>query len=203
MAGWNNKSPSDSAEFLDRAVYDDFWALMLPELQVSVKLDQAGFDRLIQSLNFDKVPVWQFEYLCYGCITDTLSVSQIALLLNLLCKKEAAGVETAIKILRMVIHGANDEVGDRQLELQKYCIDFIEQLEWSLVEFTNHILQHDIVEIIKYGTSSNLNVTKIMRGMHNLITFVRKSSGSFMPRLGSLLEPYFEYYSLEALDTHS
>jgi hypothetical protein len=93
-----------SEKILSEVVTNDILASVYPLLEVSVGIGPQGIERLKKSLEYSVAPIWTYKSIAYGQIND----ENLADLLKIICLK-LNGVEVAIEILSMRLHGHSKE----------------------------------------------------------------------------------------------
>ncbi|CAM4308618.1 hypothetical protein [Bacillus manliponensis] len=93
---------------LDMVVANEVLAPIYPWLQASVNISSRGLERLKQSLSLGLIPIWQYENLAYGGTHKSISDNDLCELLKLI-SSQPGGVNVAIKILDMRLHGKDKE----------------------------------------------------------------------------------------------
>lgn len=199
LIGWNQTSSEEVSAFLEQAVDDEIWSPFFPNLQFAIDIDNAGFLRLIRSLEIDKATCWNYSYLGYGRRSDALSVPQIATLLSLLAKKPDGGIQVAIDILFMVIYGTDTKNDEYKNELRSFCSRFIAELDWSLIDLGNeHFINH-FVRIIEFALECPEPFEPLSDTLNRLIQLAQLSAWKYA-RIGSILAPFFRRYPIESLN---
>ncbi|NIK52030.1 LexA family protein [Xanthomonas arboricola] len=98
--------------FLDESMTRPSLIEWVPVLQLSAKLDDRGCDRMLASMTNPSVPAWVFRHLSFGSVTELLPESRLAEILERLSIKPS-GLEVAIDILHMHIHGEKKPIGPK------------------------------------------------------------------------------------------
>ena len=200
IAGWNKTNPEEVSKFLDEAIDDDIWGAMFPELQVCVELDDVAHSRLMKCLKNGKAPAWQFKYLGNGCVTDTLSVEQIGSLLSLLTTNGDDGLEVAVDVLNMVIFCLGNKSFEYRSELQIYCSNFIEEINWTIIDLDNGNLEHHLEELIEFALSGVMASEEVSKVLKSLVNTELLKTTFYPRRLGRILMPFFKQRPEEALN---
>ncbi len=199
IAGWKKNNIQELSMFLDKAIIDEVWCMIFPELQVNAGLDAIAVQRLIASLKLGKAPVWQFSYIGMGRATDPLSVEQVASLLNLIAVNPDNGISIAIDILYMVIHCTDKKNDEYKLELRKFCLKFLKNLPWLMTDIQNNNIAHNLHEIINF-----LLLDKELHREQSLllehIIRLERSSDHYPRRIGNLLLPFFKQLPIFSLN---
>lgn len=198
--GWNQSKPQEVIEFLDDALEDAVWGPIFPYLQFSVTLDHAAYLRLLKSMELNLAPAWSYSSLGTGRRTDTLSVLQISNLLTQLSAKSREGVAVAIDVLYMVRYCTDTKDEQYKDELREFCLNWISNFEWSLIDKANDNITYHLAKIIKFALQS-INPEKLaIKALNNLMECAIPSKNAFIPRVGQLLVPFLERCPHEALD---
>lgn len=200
LEGWNKTKPEEVSAFLDSAIDDKAWAAHFPILQISVKLDDAGYSRLIKSLELGQASCWKYTQLGYGRRTDALSIQQLSRLLDLLASKPDNGLEAAIDVLYMVVHCTDNKDEEYRNGLQAYLSNFVARLDWARLSLNNDNFLIHLEEVIKFALARHdpYGVTK--SALTRLIQHEHPSKYHYSRPLGNLLRPFFKESPLEALD---
>ncbi len=197
LVGWHSVNPQEVGIFMDSAIGDPVWAAYFPMLQLSVPVDDVAYGRLIKSLEIGLAPSWRYTQLRFGRTTDSLSVEQLAALLNLLKSKLDNGMEAAIDVIYMVIHCATDKDANYQKELQAYVSGFVVDIDWARLNFKNHNFDYHLEKVIEFALSGNdpYKITKL-----SIEHLLAQDDFKFMMRCGDLLRPFFKENPIDALD---
>ncbi|KGT80469.1 hypothetical protein MA20_07730 [Bradyrhizobium japonicum] len=199
LSGWNNANPIGVTSFLDDALYDEVWGKWFPELQLRVKLDARGHERLLKSLDLGISPIWQYRYLGMGRATDPLSIRQISSLVDAISKKPN-GLEVALDVLGMVIHCAAEKDDLYRGELGRLLISILRNLDWSNVQSSNGRIDHELDEILEFALGTPQADAEKLDVLRNLIAFERSSRRAFSYERGRFLAPFFRHFPRETLD---
>ena len=200
IIGWNQAKPEEVAAFLDEAVEDNVWRPLFPNLQLALELDQAGYSRLIKSLELGRVASWKYTSLGHGRRTDPLTVTQIAALLSLLASKPDEGLPAAIDVLYMVIHCTDTKDEQYKTELRAYCLKFIGELDWDLIDLANENFVHHLEQVIEFALDSNQPHETAAKTLNRLVQQERSGKRILPRRIGNVLMPFFKKCPLETLD---
>ena len=200
ISGWNQAKPDDVSAFLDNAVVDDVWGPLFPNLQLAIELDQAGYLRLIKSLEIGRVSSWRYINLGCGRKTDPLTVSQISALLSLLATKPDEGLAAAIDVLNVVIHCMDTKDEQYKAGLQAYCLKFVGELDWSLIDLANENFVHHLERVIIFALDGSEPHEAAAKTLNRLIQQERSRNRTFPRRLGKVLLPFFKKCPVETLD---
>lgn len=101
-----NRKLSD--QILNDAVTDDMLGVCFPRLQVSVKIDEQGVERLKQSLATGIAPIWTYQNLAYGRAHESINDENLCDLLRIIASKPD-GLMIAIDILQMRLHSNKEK----------------------------------------------------------------------------------------------
>jgi len=91
-------------KILDGALKNKTTAEVFPLLQTSIEIDESSVKRLFESLESGSSPIWQYSNLAYGRVHETINDGDFYKLIKLI-SSQPKGLEVAIKILHMRIHG--------------------------------------------------------------------------------------------------
>ncbi|MFD1172739.1 hypothetical protein [Oceanobacillus picturae] len=100
----SKNNPSLCNKILDDALKNKTTAEVFPLLQTSIEIDESGVKRLIESLDSGSSPIWQYSNLAYGRVHETINDGDFYKLIKLI-SSQPKGLEVAIKILHMRLHG--------------------------------------------------------------------------------------------------
>lgn len=201
LEGWNMTKPEEVSAFLDSAIDDKAWAFHFPILQLSVKLDDAGYNRLIKSIELGQAPCWKYTQLGYGRRTDGLSVQQLSKLLDLLALKPDNGLAVAIDVLYMVVHCTDNKDVDYRKELQVYVSNFVAELDWSELSIDKHNFLFHLEKVIEFALLGNDPCRITKQALTRLIKQEHAGKRIYSRQHGRLLRPFFKENPLDALDT--
>lgn len=199
LSAWYQMCPNEVNAFLDSILDDDVWSLWFPELQHSVGIDELGYQRLIKSLENNKVPVFQYGYLILGKATDPLNCEQIGNLISLIKEKGDDGLHVAIDLLGMVVSLAQSKDDDYRKELQDLCLAFLLDLDWVRFRSLSN-LDHDMPEILEFALSTSKFDNQISTVLNNLISQTGESARFFERDISKLICPFMKYHPTETLD---
>lgn len=200
LSGWNEQDPSGVAQFLDSALTDDIWLERFPEMQSAIELDQRGFERVLQSIKLAKAPAWQYRSFAGGRRTDPLSVQQIGQLASGISNLPNSGVETAIDLLLMVIHCANEKDKIYQSALATECMLFLAGIDWNALADLNDHIQHDIKTVLEFSLARETFSKSVINALERIIDRRRSKARRYYRERGDLLSPFFQYFPLQTLD---
>lgn len=134
-------------EFLDEAVSDKVLAQAYPWLQTSIETNPKGVERLKKSIINGTTPIWQYRYLSYERVYESIGDDDICELLRLIASKNE-GLEISIEILHMKLHG-----NTKQNYLSNSIISLSQELllsyEFLPVNNVNNHLDYKLATIIK------------------------------------------------------
>jgi len=194
IAGWKETDPEGLETFLNDAIDDAVWRIWFVELQVQAGLDAQSFDRLLRVLDSAQCPTYQFRYLATGRATDPLDVSQIMAIANKLALRPDHGLPTAIDLLAMVIHCANEKDEQYKSELGQALREFLGCMNWSLLYADRAQIDHDlgmILEFVLRSAGAEDQVTPILRSI--LIT-EKTDQVRYSDMRKIALKPFFKYF---------
>jgi hypothetical protein len=100
--------PQIASQILNEAVFDETLAICFPLLQLSVKIDEQGVERLKQSLNHGLASAGLYRGLAWDGACKYISDSNLCDLLRALASK-SDGLTEAINILDMRLEGCKEE----------------------------------------------------------------------------------------------
>lgn len=200
ISGWNQARPDEVAAFLDEAVENEVWEPLFPNLQFAIDLDQMGYLRLLRSLELGRASCWIYTNLGCGRRTDPLTIAQISALLGLLAAKPDGGLPAAIDVLYMVIHCTDTKDEQYKEELRAYCLKFVSELDWSLIDLTDENFLHHLERVIEFSLDSSKPREAAIKALNRLIQQERAGKRIFPRRLGNVLLPFFKKCPVETLD---
>lgn len=132
----DRQNPPLANTWLDDAISSERLAECFVALQVSVNLDSRAPQRLLGALEFGKAPLWTFENLAFGRVTDQIAAADLAqILLAMLAR---GGHESAAHILYMRFAGDRDAVREYAEELKNVGLTILEEFD-----FKTHSRQRD------------------------------------------------------------
>jgi len=198
ISGWNKVKPEEVTAFLDDAYSDEVWGKWFPELQLRVDLDDAGYERLLKSLELGKTPIWQYQYLSGGI--DSLTIGQLVSLTNEIASKPEGGLDVAINLLTMAIYNANKYDTAYRHDLAAACISFLEKLDWSRLQSDRGNIDYHMNKIIEFGLAVCGSDEDVAQILHDLATYERSQSRKYSSGIGKLLAPFFKYFPEQTLD---
>ncbi len=135
-----------------------------------------------------------------GRRTDPLTIAQISTLLGLLAAKPDGGLPAAIDVLYMVIHCADTKDEQYTEELRAYCLKFVSELDWNLMDLTNENFLHHLEHVIEFSLDSSEPCKAATTALKRLIQQERAGKRIFPRRLGNVLLPFFKKCPVETLD---
>jgi len=200
ISGRHSVNPIEVNAFLDAALTDDVWGKRLPELQLQTKLDTAGYDRILRSLELGDTPIWQYRYLGFGRATDPLTVDQALALVYAIAAKENDGLSIAIDLLRMVIHCAREKEDDYRRDLATATIRFVCKLDWPNAQSDIDQVGHNVAEIIKYSLTAADAAHHVPEMLCPLLAFKRSEVRAYSQNDGELLVPFLKSFPKQTLD---
>lgn len=198
--GWNQAKPDEVATFLDEAVGDEVWGPLFPNLQFAIEFDQVGYLRLMRSLELGRASCWKYTNLGFGRRTDPLTVAQISALLGLLAGKPDEGLPAAIDVLHMVIECADAKDERYKEELRAYCLKFVGELDWCLIDLRNENSLYHLERVIEFSLDSSEPHEAAIKTLNRLVQQERAGKRIFPRRIGNVLLPFFKKCPIEALD---
>jgi hypothetical protein len=116
LAGLHRKDGLLFEQLLDEAMDVPALAEWVPLMQMGVKLDVAGYDRLLRTLERGTTPAAMYQYLGYGKTSNDLRDNQLVHLLRKIASKDG-GVFVAMDVLSLHRYGEGAEFGPELLEL--------------------------------------------------------------------------------------
>ena len=100
----HTKNPKLANKLLDDAVEDQMLAAWYPALQTAVPaMDQHAVDRLMRSLKVAKAPIWMYQHLAWGRVTDPILGGQLKELLLEIAGTPGGG-DVAAEVLSARLH---------------------------------------------------------------------------------------------------
>lgn len=159
-----------------------------------------GYLRLMRSLELGRASCWKYTNLGCGRRTDPLTIAQISALLGLLAAKPDGGLPAAIDVLYMVIHCTDTKDEQYKEELRAYCLKFVSELDWSLIDLTNENFLHHLEGVIEFSLDSSEPREAATKALNRLIQQELAGKRIFPRRLGNVLLPFFKRCPVETLD---
>ncbi|KGA96342.1 hypothetical protein AJ85_08660 [Alkalihalobacillus alcalophilus ATCC 27647 = CGMCC 1.3604] len=162
LSALSKNNPNLCNRILDDALTKKITAEVFPLLQTSIEIDESGVKRLIESLESGSSPIWQYSNLAYGRVHETINDGDFYKMIKLI-SSQSNGLEVAIKILHMRLHG------QKKNEQHNKTIIGLGQELLSMYEFQRKTSRNDrsdyeLSEIIKasYVTNSSIENAKIL-----------------------------------------
>lgn len=200
ISGWHKSDPKAVSAFLEEALVDDVWSAWFPELQLRIDVDEAGFDRIIKSIELGRAPTWQYRYLAMGCATDPLIVTQIQELVRRVSNLVDQGLEIAINLMSMVILCSKEKDDKYRSELSLACETFLQGINWNRYPDSDDSTDHDMDVILEFMLNKVAFSTNQAQILENLLDRSRASKKKYVRNRGRLLAPFFKYFPLHTLD---
>jgi hypothetical protein len=200
ISGWHKSGPKAVTVFLEEALADDVWSAWFPELQLRIPFDNAGYDRMIKSIELGRAPTWQYRYLAMGGATDPLTVTQIQVLVRKVSNLVDQGLEIAIDLMAMVIHCANEKDDKYRSELSVACEMFLQGINWNRYPDSDDSTDHDMDVILEFMLNKVAFSTSHAQILENLLDRGRAYKKKYVRDRGRLLAPFFKYFPLHTLD---
>ena len=200
ISGWHKSDPKAVSAFLEKALVDDVWSAWFPELQLRIDVDDAGFDRIIKSIELGRAPTWQYRYLAMGCATDPLTVTQIQELVRRVSNLVDQGLEIAIDLMAMVIDCSKEKNDKYRSELSLACETFLQGINWDRYPDSDDSTDHDMDVILEFMLNKVAFSTSQAQILENLLDRSRASKKKYVRNRGRLLAPFFKYFPLHTLD---
>lgn len=200
LSGWKGTDPDAVETFLDEAIDDLVWRNWYVELQVQTDLDARAFNRLLRGLEPGKCPTWQFTYLAGGRATDPLTVSQIAAIVNRLTLRPDRGLFTAIHLLAMVIHCAEERDEQYKYELGEALLEFLGSIDWSLLNSDHERIDHDLGVVLEFALQSAKSESQVAPTLRRLLPTGDTEWLLYGDVRSNALKPFFLHFPRLALD---
>ncbi len=112
LLGFLSSCAENAPEFynstLDDLISDDLLGDSFPFLQTTSPIDKRGVERLLEALRIGKAKIHTFQSLAWGGVHKSISDDDLAIILNEILSREG-GLDVALDVLRMRIHGAGDD----------------------------------------------------------------------------------------------
>lgn len=158
----SKNNPSFCNKILDDALKNKTTARVFPLLQTSIEIDERGVKRLIESLESGSSPIWQYSNLAYGRVHETINDGDFYKLIKLI-SSQPNGLEVAIKILHMRLHGQkkNEQHNKTIIGLGQ---ELLTMFQFQRKTSRNDRSDYELSEIIKtsYVTNSAKENAKIL-----------------------------------------
>ena len=200
LAGRLEVQPLEVSAFLDAAVSDPIWGRYFPRLQLGIKLDDAGFRRLSESIRLRAAPSYEYKNLELGRRTETLSPSQIAALMSALAELPDGGLAVAIDVLYMIVYNKDDRDPEFRHDLQPYLAQFFLLLDWDKLNLSiNDNLSH-LEEVIEFSLSNGDPYCITIPVLTRLIEQQYVTKRFLALQLGQIFRPFFKENAVAALD---
>jgi hypothetical protein len=200
LVGWNERQPEEVDHFLDFALDDEVWGVWFPALQVNVGLAGPGHDRILRSITeFDLASTWLFRHLSYGRVTACLSPAQVLALISALHARQDGGPGTAIDLLAMIVHGADEKDGAYRVQLSAIILEFLGTFEWNVIANSNEQLDGQMCRVLEFALKTHTFEKEILSTLESLIRSVRSISAYRAPSIGEILTPFLQYFPKPSL----
>jgi hypothetical protein len=108
LQGLSEKDLKLTDALLDAALSHKVLAEWLPELQAAVAIDLQGVKRLHASIASGKAPMWRYQYLSGGRVSDPIPGPELRTLLSEMSSKDG-GFDVATEILYMRLFSDKDQ----------------------------------------------------------------------------------------------
>ena len=200
ISGLGKVRPDDVSAFLEAALLDEVWSKWFPDLQLQVKLDEVGYQRLLKSLELDNTPTCLYGNLRCGRVTDPLTVDQILTLVDMIAAKPDDGLFIAIEVLAQVIHCAKEKDDDYRKQLASVCILFLRSIDWTKIQRDYRHIYYRIESILGFALTASCSENEILEILHNLIAHEKSENCLFSFDQGKFLAPFFKVYPKRTLD---
>jgi len=199
LSGWNKTDPHSVEKFLDHALSDDVWGARLPELQCAVGLTDAGFRRILQSLNLGLAPSWQYTYLSFGRATDPLSPESIATLIARVSDLPE-GPAVALDILGMVVHSAREKGDNFVSEIAEIAHNFMCTIDLDGLNTNEAMADHHLHEIISFVLLKTDEERQDTPLLSKILKWERSKKRSYSYGRGAYLKPFLQLRPQQTLD---
>ncbi|MBW4523217.1 MAG: hypothetical protein KME16_26555 [Scytolyngbya sp. HA4215-MV1] len=200
LAGWMDINTDAVEEFLDDAIDDAVWREWFVELQVQSNLNTKAVDRLLRVLDSGHCPTWQFCYLATGRATDPLTISQIMAISNKLALRADHGLFRAIDLLAMVIHCTDKKDERYKHELGKALLEFLNNIDWSLLNAEHAQIDHDLSEVLKFALKSAESENQVRPILSRMLPRTKAGWLRYNDVRKNALKPFFMYFPKLALE---
>ena len=101
----------------------------------------------------------------------------------------------------LTIHCTDTKDEKYKEELRAYCLKFVGELDWCLIDLTNENLLHHLEHVIIFSLDSSEPHEAATKTLNRLIQQERAGKRIFPRRLGNVLLPFFKKCPIEALDS--
>ncbi len=175
---------------LDDLVKDDVLGEYFPIIQTTSTIDQRGIERLHESLDIGKAPVYQFKYLAWGRVHEPINDDDLAQILRKILSKEG-GVDAALEILNMRFHGRKKDSSEYSDRVMAVARDML--LAYSFGEERRRQNNHDyelaeVVSILLDGSKGIHAATIMCQNLKQAISENRAYSFDYPRLLNKLAE---------------
>ncbi|WP_417590085.1 hypothetical protein [Owenweeksia hongkongensis] len=100
---WKEDHPEDFEKTLDEIACDQVFGSNYPELQCAVGINERGFLRLIETLQYKNANIRSYSFIAWGRAHEALSNASLVKLIDLLFRQEK-GYIVVVEILYMRLH---------------------------------------------------------------------------------------------------
>ncbi|MBN2457123.1 MAG: hypothetical protein JXB29_11410 [Sedimentisphaerales bacterium] len=115
---------------LDNLINDDLLGVWFPIFQTTSTIDKRGVERLKKALDNGKANIFDFQYIAYGRVHESISDDDLANILGKIITKEE-GARVAIEIMTMRFHKPKGEYREYSSNLIKVARDILTMYSFS------------------------------------------------------------------------
>lgn len=199
LQSWSKRDESECGKFLDQAISDDTWGKWFPELQCAVGLEARGSERILEAIDADVAPIWQYKYIGMGRATDVLTVDQIGQIIDAVAKKQV-GLSVAVDILGMAVHLATEHGRDYVSALAAMTGRFLAHADYSKLDANGDREEYYIDTLVNFFLQQTDDPSKEGKVLARLLRWEKSKDRVYAFRRGRFLKPFFELRPRMALD---
>jgi hypothetical protein len=130
LSALNVENPQLAETLLDDAVKNETLAALYPWLQVAMRIDAKGLDRIRRSLALGRTPIGRYEVLAWGGAPDQISAQDLKeLVLTIAAKPE--GFRPALEILGMRLYSDDRRKQGHAAEIIDAGRELLRQLRFT------------------------------------------------------------------------
>ena len=200
LSGWNSVDAKAIQDFFGQALHDETWQKWFVELQVQVKLDDMAFARLIQALEEERTPTWQFAYLTNGRTTDALKVTQVIELVRKLAHREDRGLATAIELLAMVIQLTDTKNDAYKRKFSQGILQLLCEVDWDQLNERDSDIEHDLGVILEFAIKRADTEEQVLPILQAILPADKTQWYRISDPRKSALKPFFTFFPKLSLE---
>ena len=176
--------PDEIQDWMDGAVDDETLGPHLVELSMSLPIDRRSIERLKDSIQIGKVPLWKYIYLKLGGVTKLIPPEALAEFLRTLSATGRDGAITAADILHMYFFGSRQDGQEIDPELLEFGRSLLRSP--FMYQANSKSDAHDLAELAKACLNGAKNEAEVREICEQLLR-VTELPYSSRPRMGELV----------------